>query len=225
MPECGECGFDYLPDWSRSVRHHVIEHEEWLRGTRLGRPEAFECVGGVQEFRALLVRPSSCLFARRRAERLARRAIREPLGEGGYDKPIYFAEGPDSPPELHAHALLLARGKCAVGMLVLERRPVLEFYRWTIRPHFQLVRRLADTIRWTIAHVWLLPELRGHGTAAGLVHLAVEGLRETPDTVGWLYPYTAAGFQLIARVTQEGFHRAVSSDLPPLTTVDPPFSR
>jgi hypothetical protein len=207
------------------VRDHVIADEEWLRGTHLGRPEAFESVGGVQEFRALLVRPSSCLFARRRAERLARRAIREPLGDGGYDKPIYFAEGPDSPPELHAHALLLARGKCAVGMLVLERRPMLEFYRWTIPPHFRLVRRLADTIRWTIAHVWLLPELRGRGTAACLVHLAVEGVRETPDTVGWLSPYTAAGFQLIARVTKEGFHRAVSSDLPPpLTTVDPPFS-
>jgi hypothetical protein len=224
MLECGECGFDYLPDWSRSVRAHVIAHEEWLRGTRLGRPEAFECVGAVQEFRALLVRPSSCLFARRRAERLARRAIREPLNEGCCDKPLYFAEGPDSPPELHAHALLLARGKCAVGMLVLERRPVFEFYRWTIRPQFEPVGRLADTIRWTIVHVWLLPELRGHGTATGLVHLAVEGVRETPDTVGWLSPYTKAGLRLIARVTQKEFHRVVSSDLPPLTTVDPPFS-
>jgi ribosomal protein S18 acetylase RimI-like enzyme len=223
--ECGVCGFDYWPDLSRDRREHIIRHHEWEHGVRLRRLEEFEEVGEVEGLKAFLVRPTSPLFLRRQAERVSRRSIREPLFEGGYDKPQYYAERPDSPPELHAHAVLLARGAYAVAMLVLIRRHVVERYRWTERPHFELAEGLPDPVRWAIAHVWVLPDLRRRGLASGLVRLAAEGVGETPDSIGWLSPFTKAGRRLMARVTADGFHRAWQwMGLPPLEEVPPPFS-
>lgn len=222
--KCGVCGFDYLPGWSSSRREHIIRHHEWEHGVRLRRLEDFEEVGQVEGLKALLVRPESPLFVRRQAERVSRRSIREPLSEGGYDKPQYYADVPDSPSELHAHALLLARGTDAVGILVLERRHVIERYRWTMRPDFELEERLPDPVRWAVVHVWVLAGMRGRGLGGGLARLAVEGVGETPDTVGWLSPFTKNGYQLMARITGDGFHRAWNGELPPFEEVPPPFA-
>ncbi len=224
MVECGVCGFDYSPDWSPSRREHVIKHHEWEHGVRLRRIEDFEEVGEVGGLKALVVRPDSRLFLRRQAERVSRRSIREPVLEGGYDKPQYYAEPPDAVPALHAHAVLLARGAHAVAILVLERRHVIERYRWTTRPEFELVEALPDPVRWTIVHVWVMPALRGRGLGGGLVRLAIEGVGETPDSIGWLSPFTKDGYRLMAGVTSEGFHRAWGQELPPLEEVPPPFA-
>jgi hypothetical protein len=221
---CEICDYYYSSDWSSSRRAHVIAHDEWFRGVRLRRRQDFEDVGQIQDFQALLVRPSSSLFARHRAERVSRRSIREPIDEGGYDTPPYYAEGPDSPTELSAHAVVLGRETHAVGIVVLERRPIIELYRWTTRPHFELAAELPPTVRWAIVHTWLLPELRGRGVASDLVRAAVQGVNETPDTVGWLSPYTGAGWRLIERLTTAGFHRAICK-LPPIENVPPPFQK
>jgi hypothetical protein len=133
------------------------------------------------------------VFQRRQAERVSRRSIREPLEDGGYDKPQYYAEPPDAVPELHAHAVLLASGLYAIGILVLERRHVVERYRWTARPRFEFVERLPDPVRWTVTHVWFLPSFRGRGLGAGLARLVAKGVGETLDSIGWLSPYTRHG--------------------------------
>jgi len=221
---CDVCGFDYTPGWSPSRREHVIRHHEWEDGVRLRRLGEFEDVGQVEGLRALLVRPTSPLFLRRQAERVSRRSIREPLMEGGYDKPTYYAEPPDSTPALHAHAVLLAEGAHAVGVLVFERRHVYQRYRWTERPKFELVEELPDPVRWTIVHAWVLPASRGRGLGSGLARLAIEGVGETPDTVGWLSPFTEGGYRLMARVTADGFCRAWQ-EVPPFEEVPPPFPR
>ena len=165
---CEICDFDYSEGWSASRRAHVIAHHEWEHGVCLRRLQVFEKVGQIQDCSVLLVRPSSPGFVKRRAERLSRRSIREPLDEGGFDKPLYFANG--SPVELLPHAMLLKHGRYGVGIAVLERRPVIEIYRWTARPTFELAHRLSETVRWTIVHVWLLPagtwSRVGHGIGA-----------------------------------------------------------
>jgi GNAT superfamily N-acetyltransferase len=148
----------------------------------------------------------------------------EPLDEGGHDKPLYFADAKDSPPELHSHAILLSRDAFGVGIVVLERRPIVDFYKWNPRRCVEFVGNLPETIRWSVIHVWLLPQLRGRGVASELVRTAIEGVNEVPDTVGWLSPYTRKGRDLIARVTKLGFHRAVC-DLPPPEVVERPFRR
>jgi GNAT superfamily N-acetyltransferase len=219
------CDFDYSPDWSPSRREHVIRHYEWEHGVRLRRLQEFEAVGEVDGSKALLVRPDSRRFLRRQAERVSRRSIREPLGQGAYDQPVYYAEPPGAVPELHEHAVLLASGGCAVAILVLERRHLIQRYRWTARPRFELAEHLPEPVRWTIAHVWVLPALRGHGLGRGLVRLAAEGVSETPDTIGWLSPFTRSGKRLMASVTSDGFHRACGQEVPPLEEVAPPFPR
>jgi hypothetical protein len=221
---CGVCGFDYSPDWSPSRREHVIRHHEWEHGVRLRSLDEFEEVGEVEGLKALLVRPDSRLFLRRQAERASRRSIREDVFEGGYDKPLYYAQPPDAVPALHAHAVLLASDVYAVAILVLERRHVIERYGWTTRPEFELVEALPGLVRWTIVHVWVMPALRGRGLGGGLVRLAIEGVGETPDTIGWLSPFTKDGYRLMAGVTSEGFHRAWGQELPPLEEVPPPFT-
>lgn len=222
--KCEECGFDYTPEWSASRHAHIIAHYEWSHGVHLRQRQAFEHLGQVEGFRILLVRPSSSLFARRQAERVSRRSIREPAEEGGYDKPQYYAEGPSSPPELFSHAVLLNRDTHGVGIVVIERRPIIQFYRWTMRPHFELAFDLEHTVRWAIVHAWLLPELRGQGVATKLVSVAIQGVNETPDTIGWLSPFTVAGQRLVARLTVTGFHRA-GHELPPRQDGVPPFRR
>jgi hypothetical protein len=221
--ECESCGFDYWPERSSSRRKHIIRHYEWEHGVRLRRLKDFEEIAEVGGLKAILVRPTSSLFLRRQAERVSRRSIREPLLEGGYDKPPYYAETPDSPPALHAHAVLLTKEGHAVGILVLERRLLIEKYRWTEQPHFELAEKIPKVVRWTIVHAWVLPGLRGRGLGAGLARLAAEGVGETPDTIGWLSPFTDAGYCLAARVSSEGFHRAWNGKLPPLKRVPPPF--
>jgi ribosomal protein S18 acetylase RimI-like enzyme len=218
------CDFDYSPDWSPSRREHVIRHYEWEHGVRLRRLGDFEAVGEVEGLKALLVRPDAPLFQRRQAERVSRRSIREPVDEGGYDKPLYYAAPPDAVPALHAHAVLLASGVHAVAILVLERRHVIERYRWTERPGFELVEELPEPVRWAIVHVWVMPALRGRGLGAGLVRLAVEGVGETPDTIGWLSPFTKDGYRLMACVTSEGFHRAWGQEVPPFEDAPPTFA-
>lgn len=224
MVACGVCGFDYSPDWSPSRREHVIRHHEWEHGVRLRRLDEFEEVGEVGGLRGLLVRPDSPLFLRRQAERVSRRSIREPVCEGGYDKPLYYAEPPEAVPALHAHAVLLASGVYAVAILVLERRHVIERYRWAARPAFELVEELPEPVRWTIVHIWVMPALRGRGLGRGLARLAVEGVGETPDTIGWLSPFTKGGYRLMAGVTNVGFHRAWGQEVPPLEEIPPPFT-
>lgn len=216
------CDFDFSEGWSASRHAHVIAHHEWEHGVRLRHTAQFELVGNAQEFDLLLVRPFSSKYARSRAERISRRSIREPVSEGGYDKPLYFAHC--SPLVLLPHAVLLVRAGYAVGIAVLERRPIMELYRWTNRPHFELVQRIPNTVRWAIVHAWLLPSLRGRGVGTEFVRQTITGVRETPDTVGWLSPYTPAGLRLIARLTMIGFHRAVS-DLPSWERVERPFDR
>jgi GNAT superfamily N-acetyltransferase len=172
-------------------------------------------MGEVDGSLLLLARPTSSSYARRRAERVARRAIREPLGDGKYDWPTYYAEGLDSPPDLQAHAVLLHRGGYGVGIVVLERRPVVEYYKWLARQTFELAHRLDEgTVRWTMVHVWLLPSLRGKGIATALTRAVIAATGESADTIGWLSPFTNAGRRLVARVTASGFHRALC-DLPP----------
>ena len=173
---------------------------------------------------AVLVRPESPVFLRRQAERVSRRSIREPLDEGGYDKPQYYAEPPDSVPALYAHAVLLASGLSAIGILVLERRHVVERYRWTVRPRFELAEKLPAPVRWSITHVWVLRAFRGRGLGGGLVRLAAEGVGETHDTIGWVSPFTRHGRRLMARVTSEGFHRAWGQELPPFEEIPRPFA-
>jgi hypothetical protein len=153
---------------------------------------------------------------------VSRRSIREPIFEGGYDVPQYYADERFSPRVLNAHALLVARESFGVGILVLERRPVIQHYRWTSRPEFELLNSIDDLVRWSIAHIWLHPKVRGQGIADEMVRVAAQGVCETPDTIGWLSPITRRAFHLMARVTVDGFHRAVQ-DLPPSETVTRPF--
>lgn len=160
--KCEVCHCDYSADWSAERRHHLIAHYEWFNGIRLRQPHAFEIVGEVQGLRVLLVRPSSPIFAKRRAERVSRRSIRESVNEGGYDKPTYFAETSNSTFLLFPHAVLIVRDGCGVGIVVIERRPIVQFYRWKESGGWELARELANTVRWTIVHAWLLPaSLRG----------------------------------------------------------------
>jgi hypothetical protein len=221
---CDDCGLVYSQQRSPSRRQHTLTHYEWIHGVRLRQPSDFEDIGEIHGLRALLVRPSSSLFLRRRAERVARRAIRGPVSEERYDRPQYFAQGSNSPDELYAHAVLLARDMHGVGIVVLERRPIIEFYRWTTRPKYELAYELTDTSRWSIVYAWLLPDLRGCAIATGLVRLAINGFNETPDTIGWLSPYTTRGFGLIARLTLSGFHRA-QDELPQPYAVNHPFAK
>jgi GNAT superfamily N-acetyltransferase len=86
-----------------------------------------------------------------------------------------------------------------------------------------LAHETANTVRWAIVHVWLLPEIRGQGIATDLVRMAVQGVKETPDTVGWLPDFSLAARSLLRRLTDVGFHRA-SHELPPFGLLDPPFN-
>jgi hypothetical protein len=139
---------------------------------RLRQLRLFETVGMVQGLKILLVRPSSPLFARNRAERMSRRSIREPVDDGGFDQPTYYARKSISTVQLHPHAVLLGRDRFGVGIIVLERRPIIEFYRCT-KPSWELAGPIEHAVRWTVVHVWILPELRRQGIATNLVDIAI----------------------------------------------------
>jgi uncharacterized protein YkwD len=44
---------------------------------------------------------------------------------------------------------------------------VIERYRWTARPEFELVEELPEPVRWTITHVWVLPALLAVSACSG----------------------------------------------------------
>jgi hypothetical protein len=220
---CPVCDERYFDDTS-GRRQHTVRHDEWLQGVRLRRVDRFERVGAAGTVDILLVRPSSPESIRLRAERVSRRAVREPLEEGGYDKPLYYANGVDSPPELRAHVLLLASAGRCVGTLVLEVRPVDGYYVWgPDRSRVDLASVLNDEPRWSVVHVWVLASMRKRGLARVLIDSAVRGVGQPADTLGWMSPYSNAGFGLMKRVTVRGFHRAVT-DLPMSNQLPSPFS-
>src|SRR5690242_16433095 len=122
MPQvnCKECEF---LGWSLEERAHRVQHDEYLNGVKLRQIDRFEHVGVIGSHHVLLVRPDSDLFSRRRTERLARRAIREPVFEGGYDNPTFYADNRYYiVPELQTHALVVEHDNRGIALAVIERR-------------------------------------------------------------------------------------------------------
>jgi ribosomal protein S18 acetylase RimI-like enzyme len=204
MSQCEVCGFEEWAELRWSSRRHLIAHDEFLHGVRVRASHSYEVVRSGVEYSILLVRPSSPLWQRMRAERVSRRSIREPLWEGGYDKPTYYAEPEPEEMLLFPHTLLLCRGKRAVGILVLEARPIRSFLRWS--GEVELVEETVSTgeIRWTVTHAWVLPTLRQRGFATALVHTAAAGVATNIGSLGWMPPFTTAGLRLVRRVAPDG---------------------
>ena len=179
-----------------------IRADEQENGVRLRRIREFEQVGSVGEDAVLLVRPDSSLFARRRAERLSRRAVREPLGAGGYDVPQFWAESEHQiVPQLHSHALLLAQACRAVGMIVVERRALAGRLEWSIeqKKYGAIIDDATSARSWTIVHVWLLERLRGKQIAERMLDLVFDGFGTSATEVGWLPPFSAGGKRMLER--------------------------
>lgn len=204
---CEECGFRGIAGLSLFDRLHCVQHDEHGSGVRLRHLDRFEHVGAIRSFRILLVRPDSGLFARRRAERVSRRAIREPINEGGYDKPTFYAEDVyQIVPEMHSHALLLASDARGVGLVVIERRERSAWFRWSeLDQGYRLDSEESGAPSWSVVHVWLLPTLRRRGLATELLEHAFRGFRVDPPAAGWLPPFTSRGFRLLRHFTPFGF--------------------
>ena len=209
MPQvgCKECDFW---GWSLAERAHLVQHDEHLHGVRLRRTQRFEQVGVIGSYQVLLVRPDSDLFSRRRAERIARRAIREPVFEGGYDNPTFYAENPYYiVPEMQTHAMVAEYGRRGIALLVIERRDRDAWFRWSEQDKgYALASRASAGVSWSIAHVWLLPAFRGQGLATRLLEMAFRGFSLDPSDVGWLTPFTRGGFRLVRHFSPAGFWHA-----------------
>jgi len=88
-------------------RPTAVLEDEATWGCRLRRVDLFETIGRIGELTALLVRPGSSAFSRRRAERVSRLAIREPSESGGFDSPTFYADDLyQHVPSLQTHALV-----------------------------------------------------------------------------------------------------------------------
>ncbi len=221
---CTSCGYRGFESLSSFRRRHLIYHDEHFNGVRLRRLELFERVGSIGSADVLLVRPKSMRFARLRTERVARRAIEEPVFEGGYDKPTFYAENPyQIVPEHCSHALVVAQDCRGVGLLVFERRERRARYTWRENEaKYVLDIEHAAGPAWTVVHIWLLPSMRGNHIASQLLHLAFAGFGVSPDNAAWLSPFTPDGFRLLRRFAPEEFWAA--GDEPPQSHVFPrPF--
>jgi hypothetical protein len=221
---CDACGFRGLSHSPYFERRHVIYHDEHFNGVRLRRGDSFELVGRIDGAELYLVRPESPRFPRLRAERLSRRAIDEPVAEGGYDKPTFYAEDRyQIVPQHHTHALVLAQASRGVGLLVFERRERQARYDWEeAESHYVLAVGIPAGGAWTLVHIWLLPSLRQKGLATRMIKMVLSGLRTEPTAIVWQTPLTAAGFGLVRYFAPQFFWAA--GDTPPQPdTFDRPF--
>lgn len=209
MPQvvCEECGFRGS---SLNERAHGVRHDEHLNGVRLRRLDRFERVGAIGAFQILLVRPDSDLFSRRRAERVSRRAIREPLFEGGYDKPTFYAENRyQIVPEMQSHALLAESRLRGVALVVIERRDRDAWFAWSdAEEKYVLASRQSAGVYWSLAHIWVLPAFRREGLATRLLEMAFRGFSMSPSTAGWLTPFSNGGYRLVRHFSPDGFWHA-----------------
>lgn len=221
---CPECQTRYYPSIACDRRHHAVHHDEFRYGVRLRRLDRFEHVGRIDSLDVLLVRPDSDIFARRRAERVARRSIREPLGEGGYDSPTYFAEDPyQVVPSLAAHVLILAQGSRGIGILLSERRLTDARYDWSEAEKGYVRTEMADaSMRWSIAHIWIMSSYRRRGLGQRLLEMALAGLGTDGTRALWVTPFSAGGHALVRKFAGLAFWHA--GDPPPHeTSYVPPF--
>lgn len=180
-------------DWNRYKP--LIHADQSKFGVRLRRPDRMERVGRTSDLDVLLIRPSSSSFAKRRAEQVARLAMTEPLGEGGYGTPQYYAGDPyNIVPELHAHALLLCHQARGVGMLVCERRPVLGHLEWQrdLNNYGELVDEPSN-VRWAVVHIWVMSQHRKKGAATGMIKILANGLHLKPSELAWMPPFSTGG--------------------------------
>jgi hypothetical protein len=189
---CDQCGFRGTPGPPWLTRAHAVHHDEHYHGVRLRRPEVFDQVGQLGADPAFLIRPDSSRFARLRTERVSRRAIREPLFEGGYDRPTFCAEDRyQIVPELHTHALVVAHERRGVGLLVMERRERDAGYVWSEGEAAYIPEtEQSGGGSWSIAHIWILPSLRGRHLASRLIAMALTGFGVSADDLGWVTPFT-----------------------------------
>lgn len=205
---CAECGFRSFP--GLQDREHRIFHDEHFSGVRLRHLDRFEAIGNVGPHQVLLIRPESDLFARRRAERVSRRSIQEDLGEGGYDKPTFYAEDVyQIVPEMQSHALIATNLTRGIGLVVIERRERAAWFEWSEdeRAYMRASDEHGGT-SWAIVHAWVLSEFRGQGLAKSILNIALEGFGIEAKAAGWLTPFTSAGFGLVRHFTPSGFWAA-----------------
>lgn len=211
--ECATGGYRGFTGAVRYAREHRVHHDEQLHGVRLRRIAPFEQVGPIDGLSMLLVRPESRLFVRQRAERVARRANRERVGEGGYDGPAYWADDPYRiVPELHAHAVIVARDTQGVGLIVLERRVRDAWWPWepTRQGALDLLagQARAGMPTWAVAYVWLHPDGRGHAIARRALAHTWAGFHMAADEVAWVTPFTTRGQRLGRAMVPAGLWQA-----------------
>ena len=182
---CAECDFQGAGTFI-GERLHRVRHDEHRNGVRLRTLNRFESVGTLGSCQVLLVRPDSDIFARRRTERVARRAVREPIFEGGYDTPTYYADNVyQIVPEMHSHALLVANDRRGVGLAVIERRSREAWYDWCAPDGaYQMATQDGAGVSWAIVHVWILPACRCRGLATQLLEFAFRGFGLDPTVAG-----------------------------------------
>jgi GNAT superfamily N-acetyltransferase len=207
---CNECDYRGIASWPHSVRIHQVHHDEHFHGVRLRRLDRFERISAIGSLRVFIVRPNSQIFARRRAERVSRRAISEPVGEGGYDKPTFYADDVyQIVPEMRTHAILIASELRGIGLVVVERRERDAWYEWSDqRERYELIDGSGVGGAWCIAHVWVLPTFRRQGIARRLLEITFDGFYQDPSESGWVTPFTAHGFALVRRFAPTGFWHA-----------------
>jgi GNAT superfamily N-acetyltransferase len=207
---CAKCGFRGFPGLLFLEREHKVYHDEHFFGVRLRQLDRFECVGKIGNHKIFLIRPDSDPFARRRAERVSRRAIQEEIGEGGYDKPTFYADNPyQIVPAMQSHALLATCETRGVALLVIERRPRAAWFGWSeVEQAYLRKRKKAGGTAWSVAHVWVLPKFRRAGLGSAIIQNAFQGFNVEANSVGWLTPFTKAGFSLVRHFAPAGFWAA-----------------
>lgn len=187
-------------DWNRYKP--LVQADEASKGVRLRRTDRFELVSRVGSLEVLLVRPNSIAFTRRRAERVSRLSIREPIGDGGYGKPQFFADDPyQIVTALHAHALLLSDRARGIGIVVFERRSICGFVRWSDENsrYGDLIEQPGST-GWAVVHIWLMHAYRGRGLSAALLQVLVSGLQTSLLDLAWLPPFSRGGTRVLERL-------------------------
>lgn len=187
-------------DWNRCKP--LVQADETSKGVRLRRTDRFELVSRVGNLEALLVRPNSNAFSRKRAERVSRLSVRGPTGEGGYGKPQFFADDPyQIVPALHAHALLLSNSARGVGIVVFERRCIRGFVSWCHESsRYGAIVEQPRSNCWAVVHIWLLPAFRGQGLSAALIGVLVSGLQTSLTDLAWLPPFSRGGTRFVKRL-------------------------